>query len=190
MAQEATQEVGNLDLWPCTYAERRGICCDENGSSFNESRNFALRCHREGPVKLQHITPRLVAKRPRIWPCDYWAALNHSRTGSSSPRCFSQTLQSVCVVKNASNNNNNHHLFRYSSPEVLFAACAECSTSASVREVLRRLPLCCFFTQAQINCQVLLKGRKGMIEWQMRWNNVFCWGQGNKRHLLWNKRST
>lgn len=51
MAQEATQEVGNLDLWPCTYAESRGICRDENGSHSNESGNSALRCHREGGCK-------------------------------------------------------------------------------------------------------------------------------------------
>lgn len=66
MAQDAPQEVGNLDLCLCTYAEGRGICCDENGSYVNECGEVTRIPHRGETVKLLHITPRLLL-RPTVF---------------------------------------------------------------------------------------------------------------------------
>lgn len=151
MAQEATQEEGNLDLWPCTYAECRGICCDENGSYFNESRNFALRSHRDRGGS------KITAHYTKVTPETALCLALQSQSGFESKRIS----PSLLWLKNAGNYNkiitiNIIFLYLYSSSEMLFVAGVACLTSASLTKVSPRL--CCFFTQARINnCQVLFK---------------------------------
>lgn len=120
MAQEATQEVGNLDLWPCTYAESRGICRDENGSHSNESRNFALRCHREGGCKNYSTLHQGCSRAgPARSALQLWGGFEFrsKRTKLAAPLPSNSSKMFFfffffCGENSHNDDNNNHHQHR------------------------------------------------------------------------------
>lgn len=70
----------------------------ENGSYFNESRNFVLRCHREEGCKITAHYTKVTHEPPCARPCHCKTALNHAQRGSS-PTCrfFLKNLQNILL---------------------------------------------------------------------------------------------
>ena len=201
MAQEATQEVGNPDLWPCTYAECRGICRDENGSHFNESGNFALRCHREGAVKITaHYTKVTPEPALHARPCNYGVALKFAQRGWSWRLPFSPTPQNiffffflqwklqVMMIKTIITGIVTS-VYTAAVKNALCGWCCMAYITESCQGITHHRR---FFTQARINnCQVLLKkkerddmGTNDMVQcvplrlWEKK---VICWEIKNKK---------
>lgn len=144
--------------------------------------NLALGSHAEGAVKLQQVAPRMPLLWPRVWPFNHRAALNQTRTGSSSLEPFKIFVwwKTQVIITNDNNIHHHHHrliIYIYTAAlKPLFVPGVACCTSASHTKVLLRLSrcCCCVFTQARINCQGLLKERQRDDRGD-KWLFWFCW---------------
>lgn len=164
MAQEATQDAGNLDLWPCTYAERRGICCVGGGGWVGAAavlmKAGTLHSDVTGTVavKLRYITQRL-----RLRLAQWLQQLEIKLGENAATLLLSKPLQNALCC-NDNNNHNNH----------LYTEARRCSFLPGVAASLWKCFYCRYpvFTEARKKLSGAVRGEGN--GWRGKQNRTLC----------------